>query len=79
VSTLVKLNEVCSVFGLPGKFGVDGSKVSKMINQGKIQEVRDYYKTDILNTYLVYLRFMMHGVTLIWMVITGRIGRDYND
>jgi hypothetical protein len=39
VSTLVKLNEVCLVFGLPGKFGVDGSKVSKMIDQGKIQEV----------------------------------------
>ena len=35
-------------------------KVSKMIDQGKIQEVRDYYETDILNTYLVYLRFMMH-------------------
>ena len=54
------MNEVCLVFGLPGKFGVDGSKVSKMIDQGKIQEVRDYYETDILNTYLVYLRFMIH-------------------
>ena len=31
-----------------------------MIDQGKIQEVWDYYETDILNTYLVYLRFMMH-------------------
>ena len=41
-------------------WGVDGSKVSKMIDQGKIQEVRDYCETDILNTYLVYLRFMMH-------------------
>jgi predicted PolB exonuclease-like 3'-5' exonuclease len=30
-SARVKLNEVCSIFGLPGKFGVDGSKVSEMI------------------------------------------------
>ena len=60
MSTLVKLNEVCIVFGLPGKFGVDGSKVSKMIDQGKIQAVQDYCETDILNTYSVYLRFMMH-------------------
>ena len=60
MSTLVKLNKVCSVFGLPGKFGVDGSKVSKMIDQGKIQAVQDYCETDILNTYSVYLRFMMH-------------------
>lgn len=59
-SARVKLNEVCSVFGLPGKFGVDGSKVSEMIDQGKVQEVRDYCETDVLNTYLVYLRFMMH-------------------
>ena len=60
MSTLVKLNEVCLVFGLPGKFGVDGSKVSEIIDQGKIQDVRDYCETDILSTYLVYLRFMMH-------------------
>ncbi len=59
-SARVKLNEVCSVFGLPGKFGVDGSKVAEMIDQGRIQEVRDYCETDVLNTYLVYLRFMMH-------------------
>jgi predicted PolB exonuclease-like 3'-5' exonuclease len=55
-----KLNEVCSVFGLPRKFGINGSKVSKMIYQGKVEEVRDYCETDVLNTNLVYLRLMMH-------------------
>lgn len=59
-SARVRLNEVCSVFGLPGKFGVDGSQVAEMIDQGRVQEVRDYCETDVLNTYLVYLRFMMH-------------------
>ncbi len=59
-SARIKLNEVCSIFGFPGKFGVDGGKVSEMIDDGKIKEVRDYCETDVLNTYLVYLRYMLH-------------------
>jgi len=59
-SARVKLNEVCSVLGLPGKFGVDGSKVAEMIDAGEVEAVRDYCETDVLNTYLVYLRTMLH-------------------
>ena len=59
-SARVKLNEVCSVLGFPGKFGVDGSKVAQMVDDGQIAEVRDYCETDVLNTYLVYLRHMHH-------------------
>jgi len=63
-SARVKLAEVSAVFGLPGKFGVDGSKVADMIDAGDVQGVRDYCETDVLNTYLVYLRFMLHRGTL---------------
>jgi predicted PolB exonuclease-like 3'-5' exonuclease len=63
-SARIKLNEVCSVMGFPGKFGVDGSKVTEMIENGQAQEVRDYCETDVLNTYLVYLRLMHHRGTL---------------
>jgi predicted PolB exonuclease-like 3'-5' exonuclease len=59
-SARCKLNEVCAIMGFPGKFGVDGSKVASMIDQGRVQEVRDYCETDVLNTYLVYLRYQMH-------------------
>jgi 3'-5' exonuclease len=59
-----KLNEVCSVLGFPGKFGVDGSKVATMFDAGKVQEIRDYCETDVLNTYLVYLRLMQHRGTV---------------
>jgi 3'-5' exonuclease len=55
-STRGKLNEVCSILGFPGKFGVDGSKVSVMFDEGKVQEIRDYCETDVINTYLVYIR-----------------------
>lgn len=59
-SARIKLNEVCSIMGFPGKFGVDGGKVSDMYDAGQIKEIRDYCETDVLNTYLVYLRYMQH-------------------
>ena len=59
-SARIRLNEACSVMGFPGKFGVDGSKVTEMIDAGDIKGIRDYCETDVLNTYLVYLRYMQH-------------------
>jgi predicted PolB exonuclease-like 3'-5' exonuclease len=59
-SARIKLNEVCSIFGFPGKFGLDGSLVSEYFYQGKLKEIRDYCETDVLNTYLVYLRYALH-------------------
>jgi len=63
-SARVKLNEVCAAFGIPGKFGVDGSKVAEMMDAGQIDEIRHYCETDVLNTYLVYLRYQLHTGTL---------------
>ncbi len=59
-SARVRLNEVCAVLGLPGKFGADGSKVAPMFDAGQLSEIRDYCETDVLNTYLVYLRWQLH-------------------
>ena len=59
-SARVKMNEVCASFKLPGKIGVDGSDVTSLYDDGQIQEIRDYCETDVLNTYLIYLRFMYH-------------------
>ena len=59
-SAKVKLNEVCSVFGLPGKIGVSGADVTSLYDEGKIESIRDYCECDVLNTYLVYLRMMNH-------------------
>jgi predicted PolB exonuclease-like 3'-5' exonuclease len=63
-SARVSLDEVCSVMGFPGKFGVSGADVAGMIDDGRIDEVRHYCETDVLNTYLVYLRLMMHKGTV---------------
>ncbi len=59
-SARVRLNEVCAVLGLPGKFGIAGGDVAGLIDAHKLEEVRRYCETDVLNTYLVYLRHRLH-------------------
>ena len=59
-SARVKLNEACAVMGFPGKFGVDGSKVTDMYDAGDVAGIKNYCETDVLNTYLVFLRLMQH-------------------
>jgi len=56
------LDEIATMLGFPGKMGMSGAKVWDNYVDGKIVEIRDYCETDVLNTYLVYLRFeLMRG------------------
>jgi len=61
------LNDIAKLLGLPGKMDVEGSQVSDLYLQGKVQEIRDYCETDVLNTYLIFLRFEL---------IRGRINHE---
>ncbi|MGH8482078.1 MAG: 3'-5' exonuclease [Nevskiaceae bacterium] len=54
-----QLHEVAVLLGLPGKLGMDGSQVAGAYAAGKLAEIRAYCETDVLNTYLVYLRFLL--------------------
>jgi len=51
------LDEISQLLGLPGKMGVSGSDVWRHYNAGNIDVIRNYCETDVLNTYLIYLRF----------------------
>jgi predicted PolB exonuclease-like 3'-5' exonuclease len=51
------LDQLAKLMGAPGKLGMDGSAVWQAWQDGRIDEVRDYCETDVVNTYLVYLRF----------------------
>jgi 3'-5' exonuclease len=51
------LDDVAQLCGLPGKLGMDGSRVWQAYREGRIEAIRDYCETDVANTYLVYLRF----------------------
>jgi predicted PolB exonuclease-like 3'-5' exonuclease len=53
------LDDVATLLGFPGKLGMEGSKVWEVYLQGGINRIRDYCETDVLNTYLVYLRFQL--------------------
>jgi predicted PolB exonuclease-like 3'-5' exonuclease len=56
------LDDIATLLGFPGKMGMDGSKVWDAYQAGDILGIRNYCETDVLNTYLVYLRFeLMRG------------------
>jgi predicted PolB exonuclease-like 3'-5' exonuclease len=48
--------------GLPGKpDGIAGSDVERYYREGRIAEVATYCKTDVVNTYRVWLRYVMRS------------------
>lgn len=59
-SARIKMDELCSVFDLPGKLDIDGSQVLEMHLAGRLPEIRNYCETDVINTYLLYLVYQNH-------------------
>lgn len=53
----VSLNDLARLMGFPGKLGMDGSQVWDAFQSGEIIEIRNYCETDVVNTYLLFLRF----------------------
>lgn len=51
------LDEIAQLLGLPGKLGMDGSQVWDAYQAGRLEDIRNYCETDVVNTYLVFLRF----------------------
>ena len=51
------LDDVATLLGYPGKMGMSGAKVWDAFKAGQLKAIRDYCETDVLNTYLVYLRY----------------------
>lgn len=50
------LNLCANIVGRPGKMGVAGHMVQSLFNEGKMQEINDYCRCDVLDTYFVFLR-----------------------
>jgi hypothetical protein len=53
----VSLANVACLLELPGKLGFSGAQVWDAYLEGNLLGIRRYCETDVLNTYLVYLRF----------------------
>ena len=54
-----RLDDIATMLGFPGKMGMSGAKVWDEFQAGNIEGIRNYCETDVLNTYLVYLRFQL--------------------
>ncbi len=53
------LDQIATLLGFPGKMGMSGAKVFDTFQAGDLKAIRDYCETDVLNTWLVFLRFQM--------------------
>lgn len=64
------LDQMATLCGFPGKMGMSGSHVWEEFQKGNIEGIRNYCETDVLNTYLLYLRYQL---------IRGRISATQYD
>ena len=50
------LNLAANLLGKPGKMDVQGDMVQDMYDDGRLAEINDYCRCDVLDTYFVFLR-----------------------
>jgi 3'-5' exonuclease len=55
----VALHEISQLLGFPGKLGMEGAGVWEAYQSGKLAGIRSYCEADVVNTYLLYLRFQL--------------------
>ncbi len=60
------LNLAANLLGKPGKMDIQGDMVQDMYDSGRILEISEYCRCDVLDTYFVFLRvlLMMGRITL---------------
>jgi predicted PolB exonuclease-like 3'-5' exonuclease len=58
------LNLAANLLGKPGKMDIEGFMVQDLYNEGRLEEINDYCRCDVLDTYFVFLRSR---------VLTGRL------
>ena len=63
----VGLDKMAQLLGLPGKLGMSGEAVWDAWLEGRGADIRNYCETDVINTYLIYLRFEL---------LRGRLSRE---
>ena len=53
----LKLDLLCTMMGIPGKFDVSGDQVLELYYKGEQKKINEYCQSDVLNTYWLYLRY----------------------
>jgi len=50
------LDVLAKIIGLPGKYTIAGEDVEYLFRQGRLKEINQYCTTDVLQTFLLFLR-----------------------
>ena len=53
----LKLDTICQMVGLPGKFDVSGEDVLELYYENRLDKIESYCESDVLNTYLLFLKY----------------------
>ncbi len=69
------LSDTAVLLGFPGKLGFDGSQVWETYLAGDLLRIRRYCETDVVNTYLIFLRFQLIRGRLSGTEYAHEIGR----
>ncbi len=83
----LKLDTICQMVGLPGKFDVSGEDVLELYYENKLDKIESYCESDVLNTYLLFLKYeLLKGhITLkdyrdiLWQMSQKLPDREYKD
>ncbi len=55
----LKLDTLCTMMGIPGKYDVSGDQVMELFHRGELDKIREYCQSDVLNTYWLYLKYQL--------------------
>ncbi len=55
----LKLDILCSMLGLPGKYDMHGDAVMQLYYQNEFEKIHEYCESDVLNTYMLFLKYEM--------------------
>jgi len=53
----LKLDTLCAMMGIPGKYDVSGDQVLDLYYADKLDLIKEYCQSDVLNTYWLYLKY----------------------
>ncbi len=53
----LKLDTICKMAGLPGKYDVHGDEVINLYYENNLTKIKEYCESDVLNTYWLYLKY----------------------
>ncbi len=55
----IKLDVICKMAGIVGKFDTSGDDVYKLFHAGEFRKIDEYCQSDVLNTYWLYLKYQL--------------------